>query len=187
MQTMDMIVREIKEMSETRGRGQNTHIIEKVKKLKEQGISINVIADMLSISSPMARYYARQEVKSQEERAESIATCFFRQPREVQERIAKEIGYELPPEKSIVGVENTYKQIEKAIEFDENSLFVRCEKFLRGKIPPNAIEDVFNQDEIQELQKIGKFVSKSKEVLSGIKSVYTIEEVLDELMEKGIK
>lgn len=175
-------------MIETRGRKQKTEMIEKVKKLKSDGVDINIIADMLNISQPMVRYYLRQEERKVEKK-ESIATCFFRQPREVQERIAKEIGYNLPPEIITDDVEKTYKKIEKTIknEDDSNSLLGRCYKFLNGEIAPNLINEFFNEDEILRLQKIKKFVSKSREIIYGIKSVYAINDVLDELKENGIK
>lgn len=176
---------------ETRGRKQNADIILKVREMKEQGISTNIIADRLGISAAMARYYMRCNIKEDIKR-ESLTACFFRQPIEVQKRIAEEIGYLLPTEKATNNVQETYQKIEKAVSEnkereEESDLLFRCMKFLLGKVPPNAIDDVFNQDEIDKLSKIKMFVSKSKEIFGGEKSPYSTDEVIEELKKNKIK
>lgn len=78
-----------------RGRMKNFNVINKVKEMKDKGMSNNDISDLIGISIRMVRYYLRQEVKKEVQRM-SLVSCFFNQPEEVQERIADEIGYILP-------------------------------------------------------------------------------------------
>ena len=81
---------------ETRGRKQNSDIVKRIHEAKNAGLSVSDIAEKFELSEPMARYYLRQDVKIVKKK-ESLVSCFYRQPREVQERIAAEIGYILPP------------------------------------------------------------------------------------------
>ena len=126
---------------ETRGRNQNIEVIKQVHQYKEAGMPVNLISDVMDIKPSMVRYYLRQEVKDKPEKTDSLATCFYRQPKEVQVRIAREIGYRLP--------------------------------------------DMPEEPEMVALQALPKFMSKSKELFAGIKSPYSMEEVLEEV--KNVK
>ena len=159
---------------ETRGRNQNIEVIKQVHRYKEAGMPVNLISDIMDIKPSMVRYYLRQEVKEKPEKTDSLATCFYRQPKEVQVRIAREIGYRLPdmPE-------------EPEIFVDPESLLGKCTRFLNGEIQPNEMDENFTADEMVALQALPKFMSKSKEIFAGIKSPYSMEEVLEEV--KNVK
>lgn len=175
---------------ETRGREKNNDKIKQAQELRDQGLNNKEISDIMGISNPMVRYYLKQ-TPSEERKRESLGTCFFRQPREVQERIATEIGYILPPMQESEEVTKTYKKVEDAVKQEEvkceSKLLFKCMRFLYGKIAVNEIEDVFTQDEMRLLSQNKVFMSKADEMFGGEKSTYTIEEVIEELKNNGIK
>lgn len=173
-------------MRDNRGRKQNNELIAKVQEMRKQGIETGIIADNLGISAPMVRYYARQEVAEPHKR-DSLMACFLRQPKEVQERIATEIGYIMPEKSALPDIAQAYEKIESEEPQEEDSLLKRCEKFLDGKIRFNEIEDYFTTDEIQELSKIEPFVATSKAYFQGTKCIYTKEEVIEALKQNNIK
>ena len=173
-------------MRDNRGRKQNNELIAKVQEMRKQGIETSMIADTLGISAPMVRYYARQEMTGPNRR-DSLLACFLRQPKEVQERIAAEIGYIMPEKSSLPDVAQTYQKMKNEEPKEEDSLLKRCQQFLDGKIRFNEIEDYFTTDEIQELSKIEPFVAMSKAFFQGTKCVYTKEEVLEALKQNNIK
>lgn len=174
---------------ETRGRGKNNDKIKQAHELKALGLTSKDISETMGISEAMARYYLRQEVTEKPKR-ESLGTCFFRQPIEVQKRIAEEIGYILPSSSDTEEVYDTYKKVENAVrqeEISENGLLSKCTKFLNRKIALNEIEEVFTNDEMKLLSGSSIFMSKAKEIFGAEKSIYSVDEVIEELKNKGIK
>lgn len=162
---------------ETRGRKQNSDIVKKVHEAKEAGCTVVDIAEKFEISEPMVRYYLRQEVKEVKKR-ESLISCFYRQPREVQERIASEIGYILPP---AIKTEETAESYNKIKETVNNDLRSRCEKLLKGEIAPMDIDENFTLDERHQLSKATKFMTAVRALVTGESVPYPINEILSEI------
>ena len=173
---------------ETRGRKKNNDVIAKVKELHNNGLKNQEIAEQLDISCPMVRYYLGQDIVENIMKKRSLTNCFFSQPKEVQERIAKEIGYELASDDDDdslqVCVDKYHEEVAKIS--NESPLLLKCRNFLDGKIPPNEIEEVFSRDEMLELSQNPMFMEKSQELFGAKKSKFTAEEVINELKNRGI-
>lgn len=176
MQKIRLIAKGEKEM-ETRGRKQNSDTVKQIHEAKQAGMLVPDIAEKFELSEPMVRYYLRQEIKEVKKK-ESLISCFYRQPREVQERIAAEIGYSLPPAITTEETTQTYNRIQKTME---NDLKARCEKLLRGEIAPMDIDDNFTLDERHQLSKATKFMAAVRALLTGESLPYPINEILSEI------
>lgn len=162
---------------ETRGRKQNSDIVKRIHEAKEAGLSVSDMAEKFELSEPMIRYYLRQDVKIVKKK-ESLVSCFYKQPREVQERIAAEIGYILPP---AVEGEETAQSYNKIKETINNDLRSRCEKLLKGEIATMDIDENFTLDERHQLSKSTKFMTAFRALLIGESSPYPINEILAEI------
>ena len=170
--------KEKKEM-ETRGRKQNSDILKKIHEAKENGYTVVQIAEKFELSEPMVRYYLRHEVKEIKKR-ESLVSCFYRQPRAIQERIAAEIGYILPPAIKEEETTITYNKIQKTMD-NYNDLRARCEKLLKGEILPMDIDENFTIDERHRLSKSNKFMGAVRALLTGESINFPIEEILSDI------
>lgn len=160
---------------ETRGRKQNGNMIINVHRLKDEGKLIPDIADILGISIPMVRYFLRQEAKPTA-RKESLVTCFFRQPKEVQKVVARMIGYILPEETDNSDIPETYKALAGNVE--ENSLLDRIERLFRGEIKMNEVEENFTYDERKRLSKIDIFNKTIEAIIKQMPLPTPLDEVL---------
>ena len=168
---------------ETRGRKQNGNMIINVHRLKDEGKLIPDIADILGISIPMVRYFLRQEAKPTA-RKESLVTCFFRQPKEVQKVVARMIGYILPEETDNSDIPEKYKELGGGVE--ENSLLDRVEKLFRGEIKMNEVEENFTYDERKRLSQIDVFNKTIEAILKHNPLPCPLDEVILELTKCGL-
>lgn len=168
---------------ETRGRKQNGNMIINAHRLREEGRSTQEIADELNISVPMARYFLRQEAKPTA-RKESLVTCFFRQPKEVQIAVARMIGYVLPDNDNNIDIQETYENLGGKVE--ENSLLDRVEKLFRGEIKMNEVEENFTYDERKKLSGVEIFNKTIEALITQQPIPCPFDEVILELREKGL-
>lgn len=161
-------------MPETRGRRQNTSIIIKCHELADQGKSRDEISAELNISVPMVRYYLSQKPRPSQYKC--LASCFFKQPREVQVAVAKLIGYTLPDElqdSTTEEVNNLYEQLK------EDDLFKRVKDLLTGKIQMHEVDEEFNLDEKKKLQKSKTFLRMTMCIIKGEPDKTPVEEAIE--------
>lgn len=99
---------------EMKGRKQNTALVVKCRELKDQGKSFEEIGAAMGISPAMARYYCKQTPRSSQYK--SLASCFFKAPREIQIKVAEMIGYILPEEikQTAEEINETYNTIKES-------------------------------------------------------------------------
>lgn len=157
-------------MPETRGRKQNTTLIIRCHELAAQGKSRDEISAELNISIPMVRYYLAQ--KAQPQKYISLATCFFRQPREIQVAVAKLIGYTLPDEVQ-EDLTDMYLQLQ------EDDLFKRVKDLLTGKIQMHEVDEEFNLDEKKKLQKSKTFLRMTMCIIKGEPDPTPVDEAIE--------
>ena len=157
-------------MPETRGRKQNTSVIVKCHELAAQGKSRDEISAELNISVPMVRYYLSQKPRPSQYKC--LASCFFKQPREIQVAVAKMIGYTLPDEVQ-EDVNDLYEQLK------EDDLLKRVKDLLTGKIQMHEVDENFNLDEKKKLQKSKTFLRMTMCIIKGESDTTPVDEAIE--------
>lgn len=155
---------------ESRGRKQNTQLIIRCHELEAQGKSKDEISAELNISLPMVRYYLGQKAKPK--KYVSLATCFFKQPREIQVAVAKLIGYTLPDE-----VEEDLTELYTQLRDDD--LINRVKDLLSGKILMRDVDENFNEDEKKKLQKSKTFLKMTMCIIRGTPAPTPVDEAIE--------